>query len=338
MRRPIRRRRRRKLSLFLRYHLFILPLQQTARLLPAPLAAPLGTAVGLLLYRAVPRYREVALRNLAAVFEWEATRIDAVARQVFCNIGKTLVEFLRMPGISDEELRRRCPLEGIQHLRSGLEAGRGVLLVTAHYGNWELLAKRLVAEGFLLSVVAREADYPRTDALVNGIRERCGYHVIPRRHAPRGVLEALRRNEVVALLVDQNTVKGGEFVPFFGRPAATVTGPAVFALRTGAAVVPGFAIRQSDDTHLGRLLAPVQRPATGDRVADIRVLTEQLTGVIEEQVRADPAQWFWIHDRWRHRPPEDRAHAGRRGAADEVGGEEFGVYSQHVVPTHPTTQ
>jgi KDO2-lipid IV(A) lauroyltransferase len=339
MERPIgRARREHQLSSLLPYYLFLLPLQRTARLLPAPMAPRLGAAVGMLLYRGVPRYREVAQRNLAMAFGWEAPQAKAVARQVFRNIGKTLVEFLRMPGISIHEIRRRCRLEGLDHLQAGLAAGRGVLLVTAHYGNWELLAKRLVAEGLPLSVVAREADHLATNALINGIRERSGYRVISRRHAPRGVLEALRRNEVVALLIDQNTVQGGEFVPFFGRLAATVTGPAVFALRTGAAVVPGFAVRQADDSHVGQLLPAVSLTGSGDRSADVRELTALLTKVIEAQIRADPSQWFWIHDRWRHRPPNERVQEGRRVAADDAGGEECGVYSQHVVPTHPATE
>jgi KDO2-lipid IV(A) lauroyltransferase len=120
------------------------------------------------------------------------------------------------------------------------------------------------------------------------------------------VLEALRRNEVVVLLMDQNTIKGGEFVPFFGRLAATVTGPAVFALRTGAPLIPAFVQRQPDDTHIGRFLGPVTPARTGDREQDVRALTAQLTAIIECQIRADPTQWFWIHDRWRHRPREER--------------------------------
>jgi KDO2-lipid IV(A) lauroyltransferase len=295
---------RRVQGLFVR--LFLGGLIGMARLLPMPWAERFGSGVGDLLFWCVPRYRAVARRNLAAALGWEAPRVEAVARQVFRNIGKTLVEFLRMPIMSPAEIRQLCELEGFEHVRAGLAAGRGVLLITGHYGNWELIAARLVAEGLRLNVVARDADDPATNAIINGIREQCGYRVIPRQSAPRGVLAALRRNELVAMLIDQNTIEGGEFVPFFGRLAATVTGPAVLALRTGAAVIPGFVVRRPDDTHVGVASPAVELPGTGDRERDVRELTGRLTALIEAQVRADPTQWFWIHDRWRHRPPEER--------------------------------
>jgi Kdo2-lipid IVA lauroyltransferase/acyltransferase len=281
-----------------------------ARMLPTSLAQRLGAALGDLLFWGVRRYREVARRNLKAAFGWEAPRVEVVARQVFRNIGKSLVEFLRMPALSTAEVRRLCQLEGMEHLNAALDAGRGAMIITAHYGSWELLAARLVVEGIPLSVVARDADDGAINALIHRIREGCGYRVIPRQSAPRGVMEALRRNEVVAILMDQNTTQGGQFVPFFGRTAATATGPALLALRTGAALLPGFSIRLPDDRHVGRLWPRVVPHRTKDLEADVLELTAHLTQLIEAQVREDPTQWLWIHDRWRHRPPEERIGAG----------------------------
>jgi Kdo2-lipid IVA lauroyltransferase/acyltransferase len=286
--------------------LLILTLAGMSRVLPLPWAQRLGAALGDLLFVCIRRYRVVARRNLAMAFGWDARQVEGVARQVFRNVGMTLLEFLRLPAMSAQEIRRLVQLEGLEHLHNGLAAGRGLLLITGHYGNWELLGARLVAEGIPLSVVARDADDPVTNAFINRIRATCGYRVIPRQSAHRGVLEALRRNEAVAILMDQNTIEGGQFVPFFGKMAATVIGPAVFALRTGAAVIPGFITRRSDGTHVGTGYPPVALPQTGDREADALALTALLTAIIEAQVRADPAQWLWIHDRWRHRPPEER--------------------------------
>src|SRR6266540_7475547 len=151
-------RNRKGLSGQLPYYLFLRPLQVIARAVAPRQAALLGTAVGELLYRGVPRYRGVARRNLTAAFGWNADQTEAVARQACRNIGKTLVEFFQMPGWSATEVRRRCQLEGIEHLWTALDQGRGALVPTAHYGNWELFAARVVAEGIPLSVVAREAD------------------------------------------------------------------------------------------------------------------------------------------------------------------------------------
>jgi KDO2-lipid IV(A) lauroyltransferase len=298
--------RRRERKHTLRYYGFILPLQTLARVLPPRQADRFGSLIGLLMFRCVRRYREVARRNLANAFGWGPRETEAAARETFQNIGKTLVEFLRLPGLSAAEVRRLCRLEGIEYVHEALAAGRGVIVISAHYGNWELFTARVAADSIPVSVVAREADDAAMNALVNGIREGCGYRVIPRQSAPRRVLEKLRRNEVVALLMDQNTISGGEFVPFFDRLAATVTGPAVFALRTGAALIPAFDVRQPDGTHVGRFEPPVVPVVTGDQVEDVRALTARLTAVIEAQIRANPTQWFWIHDRWRHRPPHER--------------------------------
>jgi Kdo2-lipid IVA lauroyltransferase/acyltransferase len=308
------------------------PLARISRALPPPMASRLGSALGDLLFWCVRRYREVARRNLAAAFGWEAPRVEAVARQVFRNIGKTLIEFLRLPALSPVEMRRLCRLEGMEHLRAALAAGHGAMIITAHYGSWELLAARLVVEGFPLSVVARDADDGATNAFINRIRERCGYRVIPRQSAARGVLEALRRNEVVAILIDQNTIQGGLFVPFFGRTAATVTGPAVFALRTGAALLPGFSVRQPADGHVGRVYPPITPSRSENREADVLELTARLTALIETQVRADPTQWFWIHDRWRHRPPEERA------VTNNLQRQPGGVNTHDDVSPHPATE
>src|SRR5438128_2155566 len=132
------------------FYLFLLPLRGLARALPFPLVARLGAAVGELLFRGVRHYREVALRNMSRAFDWDAERTEVVARQAFRNLGKTLVEFLRLPALSSDQVRRLCRVEGLEYIRKGLEAGRGVLLITAHYGNWELFAARFVLEGIPL--------------------------------------------------------------------------------------------------------------------------------------------------------------------------------------------
>src|SRR5262249_50006566 len=135
--------------------------------------------------------------------------------------------------------------------------------------------------------------------LINWIRGGCGYRVISRGHATRPALECLRRNEALGILLDQNTSSGGIYVDFFGHPAATAPGPAILARRTGAPLIPLFDRRREDGTHVVEFHPPVEWRATGDRDQDVLEITARLTQAIERQIRAEPAQWFWIHNRWK---------------------------------------
>jgi KDO2-lipid IV(A) lauroyltransferase len=297
---------------------FVRGLSLTGRLLPDRAFGPLGRTVGRLAWTAMPRYRRVALANLERAFgaEWSAARREAVARASFGHLGTTLVEFfLRQPRLTMEEVEREVRFEGREHFDAAFARGRGVLLITAHYGNWELMGPRLARAGYQVSAVSRTADDPGIEAMIESIRTRCGLRQIPRKQAAREGLAALRRNEILAILLDQNTLTGGVFVPFFGYPASTATGPAVFALKTGAALVPTFCLREADGTHTMRAWPPIYPEPTGDRQHDIEVLTARVTRVIEEQIRERPELWSWLHNRWKLQPtPETGPAAAPRGA------------------------
>jgi KDO2-lipid IV(A) lauroyltransferase len=143
--------------------------------------------------------------------------------------------------------------------------------------------------------------------MIERIRSHCGTEVIPRAEAARKGLAALRRNEILAILLDQNIQEGGIFVPFYGYPASTATGPAVFALKTGAAIVPTFCLREKDGTHRIRAYPPLYPEATGDRQADVFRLTARITAAIEHQIRQRPELWCWIHNRWKLQPADPAA-------------------------------
>lgn len=262
--------------------------------------AAFGSGIGALLYAAMPAWRRTARENLRRVFGgvWSQRELERVLRENFRHYGRLLCEFLVMPRWSSAPRGWRMELRGTEVLDAALAAGRGVILVSAHFGNWELLAASLARAGYPLTVIAREADDAATNQLINSIRRQCGYRVIARR-AVRAALECLRRNELLAIMADQNADSGAIFVDFFGYPAATATGPAVLARRTGAAVVPVFACRRPDGTHQGDIFPPVDCPVTNDREADIRAITGRLTSIIEARVRATPEQWLWIHKRWK---------------------------------------
>jgi len=271
------------------------------------LGAP-GRLLGSLCYAAMPRYRRVAHANLRRAYgdAWSDAEVAAVAKRSFQHLGMTLVEALWMPRLTGEALRRTVRLEGAEHLDRALEGGHGAILISAHYGNWEIMAPRLTDEGYRISTIARDADDPGVNRILNDIRRGAGQQILPRASATRPALACLRRNEILALLLDQNTLKGGVFVPFFGLPAATAAGPATLALRTGAPLVPIFCTRQPDRSHVARILPPIRPETTGDTPADILRLTTAITAAIETQIRACPEQWLWIHNRWKLRPDGSR--------------------------------
>jgi KDO2-lipid IV(A) lauroyltransferase len=252
----------------------------------------------------MPRYRRVALRNLHLAFgaDWSEAEIRRVARKSLHSLGTTLLETLWMPRLSREELHHLVQLEGAEYLDAALARGQGAILFSGHYGNWEIMAPRLVDAGYTISTIARDADDPGVNQAINEIRQGAGQQMLPRSRAARAGLACLRRNEVLALLLDQNTLKGGIFVDFFGVPAATAAGPAALSRRTGAPLVPVFSTRQPDRSHRVEILPPIYPDPTTEPDAEVERLTAATTHVIENRIRAHPEQWMWIHNRWKLRP------------------------------------
>lgn len=264
---------------------------------------PLGAALGALLYALLPRHRRAARANLSRVFGvgFSPAGIEELVRRNFRHLGQAIAEFLKMAYWDKAEIERRVELRGTEHLDAALAAGKGAICVTAHYGNWELLAARVSQAGYPLHVIARRADDPAVTALMNRVRERSGYRVIlrSRRHGIRPALECLRRNELLGILLDQNKGEGAVYVDFFGAPVATPAGPAVLARRTGAPLIPIFDRRRPDGTHVAQVLPALEWSPTGEPDRDTWEITARLTRIIEAQVRAEPEQWFWIYDRWK---------------------------------------
>lgn len=308
---PVKSTARRRVGLLKRLSGFagriaLLGLHHLAKRVPLPLLYRVGEWLGRLAYRLSRRYRTVAERNLQMAYgdQWTRQQRQQMVRQVFIHFAKSLMEFLVGDGLSSDDLRRMVRLVGEEHLQWCLQQGKGTLVITAHYGNWEIAARYLTqCKGYVLNVVARDADDTATTVLVNRIREQGGYRVIPRGQAARAVLQALKRNELVALLPDQNA--GDLFVPFFGRLAGTVAGPALLALRSGAPLLPVFCTRQPDNTYLFEILPPLVVQPSGSKERDVTETMTRLNAIIEQQIRKHPSQWLWLHNRWKTRPPEE---------------------------------
>lgn len=276
-----------------------------ARALPMRWLRALGNAVGWVIYHALRTRRELAMDNLRRVL---GDRLDdrERARVVLAsvrNMTKTMLELLKLPAISAERLERLVPVSGEENLREAVEGGRGVIVVTPHFGNWELLAARARQMGYRLSVVARDANDPATAGIITHARETFGTRVLERDEL-RTMLRTLADGEVLGILPDQHGGEAGVWLDFMGRPASTVTGPAALAVRTGAAVVPGFGLRTEDEDVHVRFLPALEIPDTGDRDEDVRRLTQRINDVLGEQIMRHPEQWLWMHNRWRT-PPQD---------------------------------
>jgi Kdo2-lipid IVA lauroyltransferase/acyltransferase len=264
--------------------------------------APFGLALfyAKMLDIAVPRLRRTARRNLELAYpEKTAAEREAIADEVFRSIARLLYAFARFPQIHRENVSQWIRYEGLEHYLEAKKAGRGVLVATAHFGNWELsaFAHALMTEP--MHVMIRPLDDPSIDRLVETRRQLSGNQLISKREAARAVLKALQQNQAVGILIDQNTsADEGVFVDFFGIAACANTGFAKIAAHTGAAVIPGFAV-WSDKEHRYVLRFYPPLAISGDVSDDTQCLHARL----EEVIREAPGQWLWIHRRWKTRPP-----------------------------------
>jgi len=269
----------------------------------------IGNGLGSLFYACSSRYRKVALANLRAAFAGDKSEseIRKIAKQVYRHFARGAVEFFYLLALSPEQIDAMIDLEGREHLDAALAQGRGCIIITAHYGNWELLARKLVIEGYKVNVIARDSDDPGMTGITTRIRESGGYTVFDKDQPLIGALRALKKNEILGILPDQNE-SGGIFVDFFGRPAATATGPAAFSLKSGAPMMPVFAPRKPDGRYKATAYPPIDFAPSGDEQHDIRALTTLMNQAIEREVRSNPSQWLWLHDRWKL-SPEAQPHA-----------------------------
>lgn len=277
-------------------YLLALAVLKSLELAPLPLANALARGYARLLDLAIPRLRRVAGQNLAMALPGEDA--GRIIDGVFRSIARVLVSFARFPSIHRDNAGQWIRCEGFEHYDRAMRAGRGVLFATAHLGNWELSAFAHALLAAPMNVVVRPLDNPLIDRLVERRRALSGNRPIFKKDYARSILKALSTNQAVGILIDQNASPDtGVFVDFFGSPACAGAGFAKLAARSGAAVIPGFALwSEEEQRYILRFYPPI--PMTGDAAADTQALQSQLEGVI----RAYPDQWLWIHRRWKTRP------------------------------------
>jgi KDO2-lipid IV(A) lauroyltransferase len=283
----------------------VMVVARTLGWMPRGLARCFANGLSWSIYRSLRRLRRVGRRNLElAMPDLGPEERDRILRGVFRHLGWQLVEFCRMPRYTVENTRNWIHYEGLEHYQAAKARGKGVLIVTGHLGAWELSSFYHSLMGNPMGMVIRRLDNRRLDGFVNGIRCLYGNRVLHKDDFARGLLTAMRSGQSVGILMDTNmTPPQGEFVDFFGTQACTASGLARVALKTGAAVLPGFMLWEKSEQryvlHFGEELV---FPRSGDAHADILAATQLCTKTIENWIRRYPDQWLWIHRRWKTRP------------------------------------
>lgn len=272
--------------------------------IPARAAGLFGAALGAAAYRLFSRHRRTALENLERAFRDAAPAWrEATARLLFRNLGRMFFEFNRMAWMKKGDIEKLVEFRGLEKIDEALKKNKGVLLITAHYGNWELLHAALGHMGYPLELVVRRLDSPVFEEFVRWVRTRSGISIVYKVKAMLPLVRRLNANAVAVILVDQNSVRQeGVFVDYFGVAAATNRGPALLVSKTASPVLPIFIVRDGA-RHRVEVGDEVGTIDTGDRDGDVAVNTAAFTKAIEKAVRAHPEQWFWVHRRWKTRPP-----------------------------------
>jgi len=278
---------------------------QIMAFIPLNLGRLLGKALGVFVSILPVTRLRVSLENIQntlgnSMKECEVARLN---REVYKHFGQTLFELSRIFRINDKNLDKYIAFEGAENLTKALAKGRGVFLLSAHLGNWEMITAAVSIRYGRLSAIASTQHSPAVERLIKTIRTRFGMEVIPKKKGLKKMISAIKQNKIVGILLDLNTKwDQGVFVDFLGRPSCTNKSLALMALKMDTPIIPAFSVREKDGLYHIKFGEEVKLIRTGDRTADIEDNTALFTRIIEAQVKKYPDQWLWIHRRWKTLP------------------------------------
>jgi KDO2-lipid IV(A) lauroyltransferase len=257
----------------------------------------LGGASGVIL----TSRKQIALTNLKRAMGSELTdeQMQRIVNEVFRNIGRTLIEFARFGKTRLDGIRAVVVGPDFPELQEAMSRGNGAIIVTAHFGSWEMLGAWVATHGYPMDFLIGTQHNAKVDDLLVGFRRAMGVGVIRLSTSARSVFKALKQNRVTGLVADQHASSGGVVTTFFGRPAATPRGPAIFAIRANCPLLPMLIRRERYDRHVVIKGRPIYPPHSGNEEDDIRVMTAEYTRFFEEKIRQYPDQWLWTHRRWK---------------------------------------
>jgi Kdo2-lipid IVA lauroyltransferase/acyltransferase len=275
------------------------------RLLPLRFSLWAGRAFGSVIYYLIGKRRQVAYVNLRAAFRGRYTpaQLDMIIKRVYQNLSQSYVELLRFPRLDEAYVKKYVKVEGADKIVNALkEDAKGAIFLTAHFGNWELSSLVGSAYGLKMNVLARWQKLERLNGYLNKMRGSKGARVIFKKDAKEEIMRALKDNEVVGILSDQDGGKRGEFVDFFGRKASIAKGVAQFSLRTGAPIFPVFIIREKGPYHRIFVGDDISVLPSGNIKKDIHEILQRFAGVLQSYIEKYPSQWLWLHKRWKSTP------------------------------------
>ncbi len=268
-------------------------------LLPHPVLLSAGRLLGRLYYRVAKKQRDRAIKQSKERLNLTQSEAEAMIKKSFIKLGQTFLEVLYMPALTEESIKRYVTFENRHYLADALAEQKGVVFLTGHLGNWEWFGAALALEGFPVADIVKRQPNDQHTRILNEHRQLFGIEIFASGTSEIvGAARALKKGKLLAFFADQDAGHDGVFVDFLGKPAATHLGPAIFARKFRAPVVPGFIVRKPDGTHRIILEPPIYFEDTGNPDADLYNLTERMTKIIEAAVKNYPDEWLWFKKRW----------------------------------------
>lgn len=295
------------------YHL-LKAISRLVCLLPYTAVLFIGRELGRLYYHIAARQSRRAIAQMQESLSISAQEADTITRRLFKKLGQTFLEVMYIPALTPAKIKKIITIENPQYLADAVAQGHGVVLLTAHIGNWEWLGAALSMAGFPLTTVIKKQPNDQHTRILNEYREQVGMEIFTRGTSELvGAAKALKKGKILGFLADQDAGVSGVFISFLGKAASTPLGPAVFARRFHSPVVPVFIVRCPAGGHRAIVHPPLTMEDTGDETVDLYNMTEKMTRIIEETIHQYPDEWLWFQKRWNTTPGENLSHRHNRG-------------------------
>ena len=247
--------------------------------------------------------RAIAYANLKSAFpEKDAAEIKKILKAHYENLGMSVIELLKLSAMGKGYLDRYVKMNGVKNIDEAIQGGKGLIFLTAHFGNWEVASLAVSSRGYTMSVFAREQKYTRLNDILNKNREMTGCKVVTKGFSVRGIIKTLKDNGMIGMLGDQDAGANGVFVDFLNRPASFAPGAVIFSLKTGAITLPSFIRRIGNSEHLVEMNEPLELIDTGERDKDVKENLKAISRIMEDHIKRFPDQWLWSHKRWKSTP------------------------------------